>query len=1352
MLSRNESPMKTLATRLFMPLVVALLSLTASATSTITLADFNNLPTTYGALSNANYTFTTNAASGAAGFTLSAQNSDVTLGSSYVNASYGNCLSLTTSDTESHTLTLSAPEGYAIVGYSIGASANTANNKHTLTAADGTSTKFTSLGYSSYQFQHLNVSGLFTKQTTFTIQTENGGNTLYVAYFSITVMRLATELTSGTYYRLHNAAYANTAMRETLGRLTTEAPNNATYSQLWKVTATAGGGYSLQNAATGKYVQPATETSQQFTTSSAAATFYSGTRTSGGLTQFWFSSVANELTNNGERALHCASSRSYNVVSWVAKDSDPSHWYLEPAEPDEAVIAALQSQPALTSGYYRLTNASYTSRSMAESGGSVTTPTTVDNYAQLWYLAMGDGTCTLRNALTDNYIQSNPGRSVTYQTGASAYTFNLLTKESGGQMIYSFQDPAATWYGLHSAATQNYNVVGWDYAVDPSWWTITPAAVDDDELAALKASLYTDYTSQLATFFTDPACTTLKAAYSSMSDSELRSAMSALPSALQDMAVSVKNNVWNTTKDATYNDYEKSFRIHAYDIFSNSDLWDDITKTGPFAHLFHPTGIQANSGDIVYLFVSADVKDSDASLQVECVAGTDRKGAAFTLQEGYNAIYVPTDCELFVSYLLNNTAKSCNDYPDITVHIEGGTCNGCFDMRGHGHKNSDWEWLKTNMFSRTYLHVKGNSTILNCLRERVVDSDNEQNVEGIMNIFDFVFDTEERLCGNDQWAADGRYKMMVNNFDNEAGGNPYWSNGNYGYSQPGIWYNGIFNYDNLSQVGTNGGNIWVIAHELGHGHQTPINLSGTTEASNNSLAQAVSLLAKDYVGTNLFQSTRSSRGVGVRLMTERFNQAGGYSWIDYAGQRSDKAYGGSDDIWASNRFLYQLWLYFDYMGNYQPSGPGSNTGFSFMRALYDALRADPIQKSATQASPKLMTDDYLKLALKTAEITQTDLSEFFEAWGFWKLQPVVSSTDVNKNLPDKDKISDDVASSTWAFPDYTTTYIQTSAEQVSDAKAAMKAYPTKGGNIMFVEDRATGSPLPTYNNADASTFGETGYYETFGNKVTQPYSMSVDGTTVTLSGGSGAVGFKVYDESGNLVAIANTTTFTVTSEVADGLTAGTYSLVAAQGDGTDVAMGEVMLTLNDAKSAGGNTYAYGTAYYTTGLTLPAGTTAYYLTSDYQEKDGKAYITPVELGSEVPASTPVLLIGAAGTGTIRATTADVGGTNPTGNILAGTTDAEASTGTSHLVLNKNSEGYIGFYNLRAGRSVAAHRAYIPYGAVSAKSLIIQWDETDAIAPLKAETDTRRRIYDLSGRPVGQPAKGIYIQNGKKLIIK
>ena len=50
MLSRNEFPMNSLATRLFMPLVVALLSLTASATAGFTLSAHNYLTGVSGVL------------------------------------------------------------------------------------------------------------------------------------------------------------------------------------------------------------------------------------------------------------------------------------------------------------------------------------------------------------------------------------------------------------------------------------------------------------------------------------------------------------------------------------------------------------------------------------------------------------------------------------------------------------------------------------------------------------------------------------------------------------------------------------------------------------------------------------------------------------------------------------------------------------------------------------------------------------------------------------------------------------------------------------------------------------------------------------------------------------------------------------------------------------------------------------------------------------------------------------------------------------------------------------------------------------------------------------------------------
>ena len=789
----------------------------------------------------------------------------------------------------------------------------------------------------------------------------------------------------------------------------------------------------------------------------------------------------------------------------------------------------------ITSGKYYRIHSFYDGLSMDGSGSLVASTTTnTVNYAQLWQISSSGSNYTLKNLFTDEFIQAYPQygtASIQWTTGSTAKAFKIYTKSVDGSTMFSFSDSYSGWYGLHTAATQSYKVVGWDYAADASYWYLEEVTLTSSELAEienLKLSVTKDYTSQLSTFFDNSACTVLKSTYQSMSDSDLRSAMNALPAAIQEMAVRVKNNKWNS--NSTWNKYEKDFRIHAYDIFSNSDLWDDITKTGPFAHLFHPTGIQAVSGDLIYIFVDSDLKDSDASLQVELVNGIDRRGTSYTLKKGYNAIYVTGECELFVSYLLNNTAKSCNDYPDITVHIEGGTCNGCFDMRGHGHTNSDWEWMKKNMFKGTYLHVKGNSTILNCYRERVIDSSNAQNVEGIMNVFDFVFDNLQSLAGCDQWKKDGRYKMMTNNYDNTSG-NPFWSTGAYGYAQPGIWYNGLFNYDNLKNVGTDGGHIWVIEHELGHGHQTPINLSGQTESSNNSMAQCVNFLTTQSArGKEIFTTTRSSRGAGVKGMIDRFNQTGSYSWIDYGGMRTKS--GDYDDTWLSNRWLFQLWLYFDGMRNYKPE---TNTGFSFMSDLFDAMRKDPIVKSTNANNPKLATDDYLKLAKKCSELTQTDLSEFFEAWGFWKLTPSVA----NEN--------DVSTKSTWFFGDYSNTYIKTAQSQVNEVKTAMKAYSKKADNLMFIEDRCIGSTLPTYNNASVKSFGETGYYESYNKTISGSYKVSLIGNTVSISGGTGAVGFKVYDSDGNLVALSNTPTFAVSDAIATGLGNGTYTIKVAQG-------------------------------------------------------------------------------------------------------------------------------------------------------------------------------------------------------------
>ena len=152
----------------------------------VRLATFN-LPVTNYVSSTDSYTLTSLAFSGMAGFTISAPNSDVTVGyastDGWVNATYGYCLKLETSDTEAHTIKLTAPSGYKIVGYSLFARSNTSSKNHVLTPAAGGSAITSATGG-----VWLNVKEILTSETSFTIQTQGGGNILYIPQMTIGIV------------------------------------------------------------------------------------------------------------------------------------------------------------------------------------------------------------------------------------------------------------------------------------------------------------------------------------------------------------------------------------------------------------------------------------------------------------------------------------------------------------------------------------------------------------------------------------------------------------------------------------------------------------------------------------------------------------------------------------------------------------------------------------------------------------------------------------------------------------------------------------------------------------------------------------------------------------------------------------------------------------------------------------------------------------------------------------------------------------------------------------------------------------------------------------------------------------
>ena len=180
-----------------------------------------------------------------------------------------------------------------------------------------------------------------------------------------------------------------------------------------------------------------------------------------------------------------------------------------------------------------------------------------------------------------------------------------------------------------------------------------------------------------------------------------------------------------------------------------------------------------------------------------------------------------------------------------------------------------------------------------------------------------------------------------------------------------------------------------------------------------------------------------------------------------------------------------------------------------------------------------------------------------------------------------------------------------------------------------------------------------------------------------------------------------------------------------------------------------NTYdvAIGTTGYKTlisavSASLPAGLTAYKAVS---AGEGKVQLTSV---ASIKAGSAYVLKGTASTNyTLTVTDSPE---DPTGNILEVSTE---TTGNGVYVLANGTSGP-GFYKW-AGGALGAGRAIVPASAVSSahEFLEFSFDESDVTAIENVEVKKANgQYFNLAGQRVAQPTKGLYIVNGKKIIIK
>ena len=86
------------------------------------------------------------------------------------------------------------------------------------------------------------------------------------------------------------------------------------------------------------------------------------------------------------------------------------------------------------------------------------------------------------------------------------------------------------------------------------------------------------------------------------------------------------------------------------------------------------------------------------------------------------------------------------------------------------------------------------------------------------------------------------------------------------------------------------------------------------------------------------------------------------------------------------------------------------------------------------------------------------------------------------------------------------------------------------------------------------------------------------------------------------------------------------------------------------------------------------------------------------------------------------------------------------------LNKGAQG-VGFYKLADGSTLGYGKAFLWYDGSSSSSFFGFDGETTGVNEVRGQMeDVRGEYYDLQGRRVAQPTKGLYIVNGKKVVIK
>ncbi len=611
-------------------------------------------------------------------------------------------------------------------------------------------------------------------------------------------------------------------------------------------------------------------------------------------------------------------------------------------------------------------------------------------------------------------------------------------------------------------------------------------------------------------FFEDAACTRLRPEYQAATDEELTAAMTdaGMPAYMVGIALKVKNGSWAK--------YEQDFRIQSYKPYSDAAYWNSKLRTTGGSYMGGPTGIYTKGYDPLYVFVDTDVP-AGATLYIAGCQGNDLVTAATQgkmLRKGLNIVDGKDGALFYIIYVADTKSmkKTLNEWPDIRIHVEGGTVNGFYDVARRS--DADYQSILAAATHERFT-VKGGQALFN-FKTSTYRQVWPKSIDKSICWFDSLTVWEKELAGICQSVASGQragapfylsggealFPLYYNNPNFAVEGEP--TDGGYANSASfRTMYNGCVE-SSFDVTRTASFDDWCAAHECGHNNQGPITVEGGTEVSNNLFSNYI----RFHTGLVASDGAPLSTVMNEYLHHEPFF---------------------TRPLSSQMRMYWQLYLYYHL----------AQRNTAFYPTLFNALRSDPLTLYSSTGGGAL------KFVRKVCEVAGEDLTDFFRIWGFF--EPLSSYT-VN---------------------DYGAHSLTIRQADIDATLAEIARYPTKNREILFIEDRVEHVPTTGFlttagqrrrGSDQVGQCGNVGQFTSYLPGACQPSEYTyLQADSLYALEGEGGLGFMALDEFGSILFAANAKNFCIPPSQLSALNSKLYSLDA------DGSLHEIALAGNGAE-------------------------------------------------------------------------------------------------------------------------------------------------------------------------------------------